>query len=237
MKQLSVNPAIARKVLEKTKVVCQEAFRLISSEDARREGFFRKAGPLTESFPHLRQVPKIAEMTGDGVSIIDTGHSLCMFNSHFSVNASMTYIERWDNEIELFLAPIYLEGIIANGEIVKGFRFELTYEDMQLGILLRGQFDAREIPMQEFIRKQEDDKPKGKSLIDYDRVNKSGSTLISEIYARILRLYPENNYEIARIALNLLAEFEAMLNSAIRHFEKEGAAQTEKLKTRCREAQ
>ena len=44
-----VNGNHTKKALQKTKEVCAEAFRLISSEDARREGFFGCTEPIIET--------------------------------------------------------------------------------------------------------------------------------------------------------------------------------------------
>ena len=61
------------------------------------------------------------------------------------------------------------------------------------------------------------------TIIDDQKINgDNGWTSHSDVaavYMAILREYPKNNHELSRIALNLLAEFEMMLDSAIRHFE------------------
>ncbi len=215
---------VARQILQRTKTVCCDAFKYIASEDARREGFFRNAEPLTEKFPSLHAGQQLVRIDGictpDGTGVLDPGDAIYLFNRHFSVNARIDY---GDFRGEITPKRIYLEGIMHEGEMIRGFRFEFDPQITAFGILLRAQFDAREMSAEYFTHRS--DKPdQERSLIDYDKINRPeserkrfGNRLVGDIYGDILRYHPENNYELARIALNLLAEFEAMLDSAIRH--------------------
>ncbi len=253
--QVSGSSGTRLKVLQRTKEVCAEAFRLISSDDARSEGFFRSSKPVLDenlvkkiiSRKGVQQTPagiyllddtlvrppnpKLLEAISDApplvlcayLEVLKVEHLLALHNPSFSVNSGIAYKTREYDSPDFFkVVNVYVEGITTDDTGVRIYRFSLTPIDTPLGILLGGQFDARELTIAEFRNLFEGGgAPRGRSLIDYDKINKSGSTLVSELHARIISEYPEGNYELTRISLNLLAEFESMLNSGIKHLEVE----------------
>jgi len=272
------NPELAKKVLEKARRNCEEAFRLISCEDARKEGFFRKAGSLMEVASNLEHVQEMSQRTDAGVYIcryeqcvIDKrNEALLVYNDLLTIRARIWFKEI-GGEIVLsrsILDPIDLQGMIRENETVDRYKLELDSRDNWLGNFVEARFNATHIQIADILKSvaraenpwlvyESEDKVivkivdeymrlTGKSReelietfasasheyeepFDYCGVDRDltghtrflGHGLISEMFRTVMREYPENNHQMARVAINLLAEFEAMLDSAIKHCQKQ----------------
>ncbi|MDO8554396.1 MAG: hypothetical protein Q7S22_06310 [Candidatus Micrarchaeota archaeon] len=226
MKNISTYPANTLRVLQKNKEVCGEAFRLICSDDARREGFFRRVGPLTEKSHFLREVQKSCEITTDGVNLQLNGGWLVIYNNLFSIRVSIFL--GFSDPVAISdscLFPIQLEGLRLEDELVRKYIFFLRPKTCNFGDYLEarsGVWEAESVShwkavvangmLDPFVSVSHE-------IESYSGLNSEPTRFIQEVYGVIFRFYKGNNYEMARIALNLLAEFEAMLDSAIKHFE------------------
>ena len=218
-REMTSEERIALRVLKRTKEGCGEAFRLISSDTARTEGFFRRGKPMIEVLPALKRHVDSATWTDDGVGMISSPSRIVLLHRSFSVIANLRYSGRClDFATEIL--RIYASGMVFDEQRVRKYGFELERIGGGRYLVLNAKFSAMEMGYREAMWL-----PllgRGKELIDHIKVNGGQNPrLISDVYAALVRLYPENNYEMARIALNLLAEFEGMLELAIKHLERE----------------
>ncbi|GEM_PF-1404212 len=222
-KQPSGSP---ERVLSKARAACGEAFRLICSDDARREGFFREARPLVEAFPYLSKIKEASTKTDAKAYLLPQGglnkrsrflsrpqlNNLLMHNEPFSVRATIYYYETLGEGLQL--DSIVLIGIQSKGEQ----RIDSYWTSIDFGTWLAGCFYGNSY----FIGWTGD-------FMFFDPFDLAGYSPqsrtpkhvplpelpLQESYGQLVSAYPENDYEIPRIALNLLAEFEAMLGGPV----------------------
>ena len=216
----------AERALSKARAACGEAFRLICSDDARREGFFRKASPLVETFPYLNKIKEASTKTDAEAYLLPHGgldkhsryllrpqlNNLLVHNEPFSVRATIYYYEAPGEGLQL--DSIDLIGIRPKGEQ----RIDSYWIGLEFRTWLAGHFYGNSYfigwtgdfmffdPFDLVVYYPQSITPKHVPL--------QGLPL-QESYGQLVSMYPENDYEIPRIALNLLAEFEAMLGGPV----------------------
>ncbi|MBI5159716.1 hypothetical protein HY992_06375 [Candidatus Micrarchaeota archaeon] len=226
-------------VLERTSEVCRPAFALISSDDARREGFFQRANLEVDKFEALRDVKQKGEKTREGVHLkLEDDRSafpwLELYNKRFSVKAEVFFWttqlpQRDEQGAGRLMPPFYPQLVRVYGiacmkepaEPSKRRETELcachispvstSFGGFLEGLFKRFQSDILPVQLSPF-----NNIPELKNLaplLPGDLEDLTGA------FTRLMRLHSENNHELARMSLNLLAEFEAMLASALAHLD------------------
>lgn len=222
-----LDPKMIMQVLQKTKTTCREAFGLISSDDARKEGFFRRAKPEVESFWVLEHMKGKSEKTREGVYVaLEDERSglpwLELYNESFSIKVEIFFstIEQTDRYSPPPLSPSLLR--IYGLSSLQERQIEMCDWDIKpiktdFGDLLYARFLRYRSELMRVQGSPFNNHQVGENLVPELPIGKF--EVIQEIFAKIIKYYWKDNYEMAKVALNLLAEFEAMLDSVIKHFE------------------
>lgn len=217
-------------VVRNTRLVLKDAFNLIT-ENSKTEGFFRRTKINIKDFKRLNEISKKNEKTTENIHIILENYNdsnlswLELYNEPMSIKAEIFFWAKKSGD-NCHLMPLFfpqlviISGIsnlaasaqeIANEkrkiEVCKWRIYPLSTD---LGSFLMANFKRYKSSLLAIQRTPFNNIPCEEN---FTAKMPHDSEVISEIIVKLMKLYPEDDYQTAKMALDLLTEFKSMIDS------------------------